>query len=79
MKRKTSKTAKPEMRDEYDFSQGERGKWAKKYAEGTNLVLIAPDVAKVFRTSKQVNDALRALVAAKIRKQPPKGAKQAAR
>jgi hypothetical protein len=51
-----------EMREEYDFSGGVRGKYAARYAEGTNLVRLDPDVAKVFPDSAAVNDALRALV-----------------
>jgi hypothetical protein len=39
-----------------------RGKYAKRYAEGTNVVLLAPDVAAVFPNSQSVNEALRALV-----------------
>ncbi len=50
-----------EMRPEYDFSKGVRGKYAKKFAEGTNLVLLDPDVSKLFPDSKSVNDALRLL------------------
>ena len=49
------------MKKEYDFSNAVRGKYAEKYNEGTNLVLLDPDVAKVFRTPAQVNEALRAL------------------
>ena len=48
-----------EMRPEYDFSGGIRGKYASRYARGTNVVLLAPDVAEVFKTSEAVNDALR--------------------
>jgi hypothetical protein len=51
-----------EMREDYDFSSGVRGKYAARYAEGTNLVLLDPDVAKVFPNSEAVNNALRALV-----------------
>jgi hypothetical protein len=51
-----------EMREEYDFSGGVRGKYAERYAQGTNLVRLDPDVAKVFPDSAAVNDALRALV-----------------
>ena len=51
-----------EMREEYDFSGGVRGKYAARYAEGTNIVRLDPDVAKVFPDSAAVNDALRALV-----------------
>lgn len=51
-----------EMRDHYDFSGGVRGKYAARYAEGTNVVVLAPDVAEVFRDSIAVNEALRTLV-----------------
>jgi hypothetical protein len=51
-----------EMREEYDFSGGVRGKYAGRYAEGTNIVRLDPDVAKVFPDSDAVNSALRALV-----------------
>jgi len=50
------------MRPEYDFSHGVRGKYAKKYKQGTNVVLLDPDVAKLFPDSKTVNDTLRILV-----------------
>jgi hypothetical protein len=40
-----------------------RGKYAARYAEGTNVVLLEPDVAELFPDSRTVNDALRALVA----------------
>jgi hypothetical protein len=60
------KKAKPEpngsLRPEYDFSKGVRGKYAKRYAAGTNVVLLAPDVAKVFSDSESVNRALRSLI-----------------
>lgn len=51
-----------EMRDHYDFSGGVRGKHAARYAEGTNVVVLAPDVAEVFPDSIAVNEALRTLV-----------------
>jgi hypothetical protein len=54
---------KPEMQDEYDFSRGVRGKYAERYAEGSNVVVLSPDVAKDFPDSDAVNDALRALAA----------------
>ncbi len=50
-----------EMRPEYDFSGGVRGKYAAAFARGTNVVVLAPDVADTFKTSKAVNDALRSL------------------
>ncbi|RPJ43306.1 MAG: hypothetical protein EHM19_08950 [Candidatus Latescibacterota bacterium] len=51
-----------EMRAEYDFSQGVRGKHAAAYAEGTNVVILDPDIAAAFPTSASVNEALRVLV-----------------
>lgn len=50
----------PDIRDEYDFSGGVRGKYADSFAEGSNVVVLDPDVAAEFRTQKAVNDALRA-------------------
>ena len=50
-----------EMLEEYDFSQGIQGKYAKRYAEGTNVVVIEPDVAKIFPDHDSVNQALRSL------------------
>ena len=49
------------MRPEYDFSGGKRGVTAKRYEQGTNLALIAPEVLDVFPDSEAVNEALRAL------------------
>ena len=49
------------MRKEYDFSKGTRGKYARRYKEGTNIVLLDPDVAKVFKTPTSVNRVLRSL------------------
>jgi hypothetical protein len=51
------------MRDEYDFKDGDRGKFAKRYKDGSNLVLLDPEVAKHFPDSKSVNKALLALIA----------------
>ena len=51
-----------EMRAEYDFSKGVRGKYAKQYAEGTNVVVLEPDIAREFPTAKSVNEALRSLI-----------------
>jgi hypothetical protein len=51
----------PDMLEEYDFSKGIQGKYAKRYAEGTNVVVIEPDVAKFFPDHDAVNRALRAL------------------
>ena len=51
-----------EMLKEYDFSKAVRGKYAKRYKEGTNIVVLSPDVAKVFHDSSSVNEALRVLI-----------------
>ncbi len=61
MKRMSDKPVEPDMRAEYDFSRGIRGKYARRYAQGANLVVLAPDVAKVFPDSESVNTSLRAL------------------
>ena len=58
-KTKTKKDTDLEMRSEYDFSKGVRGKYAKAFAEGSNVVVLDPDVAKRFKTSRAVNNALR--------------------
>lgn len=50
------------MREEYDFSKGKRGKYAKAYREGTNVVLLDPELRKSFPNDKAVNDALRELL-----------------
>jgi ketosteroid isomerase-like protein len=63
MKRK--KTKQDEMRDEYtfDYSKAVRGKhFQRLMKEGANVVVLEPDVAKVFRGSAAVNDALRSLL-----------------
>jgi hypothetical protein len=52
-----------DMLPEYDFSKGVRGKYARRYAEGSNVVVLSPDVAEAFPNSETVNDALRALIA----------------
>jgi hypothetical protein len=48
------------MRSHYDFTAGVRGKYSRRYAEGTNVVLLDPDVARVFRDGEAVNETLRA-------------------
>ena len=64
MKRK-SQAQRDEMRPEYDFdySNAVRGKYFRRLLrEGANVVVLEPDVAKAFRGSKAVNDALRSLI-----------------
>ena len=51
-----------EMRPEYDISGGVRGKYYQQYTQGTNVILLDPDVAEVFRDSDSVNQALRLLI-----------------
>ena len=54
-----------ELRPEYkreDLGVGVRGKYHESYIKGTNLVLLSPDVAKVFATEEEVNEALRSLI-----------------
>ena len=55
-----------ELRPEYDLARllrnGVQGKYADRYREGTNLVLLAPDVAKAFPTEEAVNEALRLVI-----------------
>ena len=56
-----------ELRPEYDLKEllkgGVRGKYANQYAAGSNVVLLEPDVRRVFRDGKAVNDALRLVIA----------------
>lgn len=47
--------------EEYDFSKGVKGKYAGRYAKGSNVILIDPDVAKYFPDHDSVNNALRSL------------------
>ena len=51
-----------QMRTEYDIRGGTRGKYLERYREGTNVVLLDPDVAAVFRDSESVNKTLRGLI-----------------
>jgi len=62
MSRKNNSEPEDEMRDEYDFSGGVRGKFYQEYMKGTNVVLLDADVAEVFRDSETVNQALRTLI-----------------
>jgi hypothetical protein len=51
-----------EMRPEYDFSGGVRGKYYEAYQRSSNIVVLDPDVAEIFRDSASVNEALRSIV-----------------
>jgi hypothetical protein len=59
--KKAEPKSDPEMRAEYDFSKGVRGKYAKRFAAATNVVVLDPDVARLFRSGESVNRALREL------------------
>ena len=54
------------MRPEYDLREllkgGVRGKYAKQYHAGTNLVLLDPEIRKAFRDEEAVNEALRLVI-----------------
>ena len=52
------------MKQEYDFSKGVRGKYFKRYQAGSNVVVLDPEVAEIFKDSESVNDALRSLIQA---------------
>jgi len=60
--KKAKRERERDMLSEYDFSKGVRGKYAKRYTEGSNVVVLSPDLGKVFPTSESVNEALRTLV-----------------
>ena len=53
---------KDEMSEEYDFSNGIRGKYAERYKEGVNIIKLDSDVTKFFPDAKSVNEALRTLI-----------------
>jgi hypothetical protein len=62
---KNAKKQSSDMLPEYDFAKmkgGVRGKYAKRYRAGTNLVLLDPEVYKAFPTSAAVNQVLRAIL-----------------
>jgi hypothetical protein len=60
MRKTNAKPKRPRVPD-YDFSEGVRGKYAARYAEGTNVVVLSPDVAEIFPDAQAVNEALRTL------------------
>ncbi len=71
--KKVDPVEEDDLRPEYDFSQmtgGVRGKYVERYREGTNLVLLDPDIAAAFPDAKAVNDALRLLLQEKQSPQP---------
>ena len=65
MKKRVDTEMDDELRPEYDFSRlegGVRGKYVERYQAGTNLILLAPDVAEAFPDDEAVNEALRLLI-----------------
>ena len=56
------------MRPEYDFSQGVRGKYVQRFREGTNIIVLDPDVAAEFKNSAAVNEALRKVLKARAKR-----------
>jgi len=62
MNHPTNPEFEDDLRPEYDFSQGVRGKHYQAFREGTNIVLLDEDVAKIFKDSESVNRALRMLL-----------------
>jgi hypothetical protein len=69
----TDRTAIDEILPEYDFSKSRRNKYASRDAPGSVVVVLDPDVAAAFGSSKEANDALRAL-AEIIKKRRPRRA-----
>ena len=61
MNQESNKQGDADMLEEYDFSGGVRGKYVDRFAPGCNVVVLDPDVARVFTDSESVNQALRAL------------------
>ena len=57
-----------DMRPEYDFSKGVRGKYASRFAKGSKVVVLEPDVAAKYASSDAVNAALREKIADHDRK-----------
>ena len=81
MKRKSRDERTDELRAEYDLGEllksGVQGKYADKFREGTNLVLLDEDVAEAFPTDQAVNEALRLVI--QLKKLPKAGGKSKAK
>ena len=64
--KQTRNKASDELRPEYDLSVllkgGVRGKYAKRYHAGSNVVLLDPEVRRAFKDEKAVNEALRLVI-----------------
>lgn len=53
---------KDTVRQSYDFSKAQRGKYVERYQKGSNVVVLDPDIASAFQDAKAVNDALRKML-----------------
>ncbi len=62
MKKDNKRKSNGQMLKEYDFTSGVRGKYARQYARGSNVIVLSPDLAHIFPDSRSVDQALRALV-----------------
>ena len=58
---KKNQVREPDMREEYDLRGGVRGKYSSRFAQGSNVIVLDPDVAEVFGDARAVNEALRLL------------------
>ena len=61
MNQESNNEPDPDMLEDYDFSEGVRGKYVGRFAHGASVVVLDPDVAEIFTDSESVNRALRAL------------------
>ena len=64
-----------EIQPEYDFSKGRRNEYASRYAVGSIVVVLEPDVAAKFGSSKEANEALRALAGINKKRRPRRPSK----
>jgi len=67
MKKTCKKSPDAELRPEYDFAGGVRGKYAERFSAGSNIVVLDPDVAEAFPSSESANKALRSVMKSKKR------------
>jgi hypothetical protein len=72
MKKASNKNGNRVMRREYDFSKGALGKYSQRYADGSNVIVLPPDLAEAFPTAEAVHEALRDVIslAEKVRTKP---------
>ena len=69
---KATAAAEDDILPEYDFSRARPNPYAARYAAGSNVVVLDPDVAAVFPTETSVNEALRALAGIIKQQRPPR-------